>query len=54
MWRYKAAKARIDFAPGGTGAQEAAAEFASVAAKEAEAAATDDVPPPPRKRQRTE
>ena len=51
MWRYKAAKARVDFAPGGTGAQKAAAEFASVAAKEA---ATDDVPPPSRKRQRTE
>ena len=51
VWRYKAAKARVDFAPGGTGAQKAAAEFASVAAKEA---AADDVPPPPRKRQRTE
>ena len=51
VWRYKAAKARVDFAPGGTGAQKAAAEFASVAATEA--ATDDDVPQPPRKRQRT-
>ena len=55
VWRYKAAKARVDFAPGGTGAQKAAAEFASVAATEAaKEVETDDVPPPPRKRQRTE
>ena len=30
--RYKAAKARVDFAPGGTGAQKAAASFAAAAA----------------------
>ena len=55
VWRYKAAKARVDFAPGGTGAQKAAAEFAAAAATEAATdAAADDVPPPPRKRQRTE
>lgn len=46
---FRAAKARVDFQPGGTGALKAAAEFASTAAKEGP---TDDAPP--RKRQRTE
>ena len=35
LHKYAAAKARVDFAPGGAGAQKAAAEFASVAASEA-------------------